>query len=77
MIAGKINKIKKAAKQLWKKEGDSLNYYELQCVIDALEKLDKGEELTTKDLAHIHYPFKLFQGDIKQIGDYYIEYYCR
>lgn len=74
MIAGKINKIKKAAKQLWKNEGDSLNYFTCLGVIGELEKLDKGKDFAP---VYINYPMSIYNGDTKKIGDYYINYYCR
>ena len=75
MIKKHINVVKKAAKRIWKNTGESMPYYNAIGVIEVLEKLDSGEELDNADIAYIHYPFYLFEGDIKKIGEWYSDYY--
>ncbi len=77
MIKGKINAIKKASKRIWEKEANSMAYYNCLSVIEALEKLDSGQEITNDDLNYIKYPFYLFEGNVKKIGEWYFDYYCR
>lgn len=77
MIKSKISEIKKASKRIWKREGNSLSYYNCLSIIEILEKLDNGQEITDDDLNYIHYPFYLFEGDVKKIGEWYFDYYCR
>ena len=77
MIKSKINAIKKVSKKIWKREGDSTSYYKCLSIIEVLEKLDSGQEINDDDLNYIQYPFYLFEGDVKKIGEWYYDYYCR
>ena len=69
MIAGKINKIKKAAKKIWKNEGYSSRYYDCLGVIEELEKLDNNEDINP---LYIGYGISLYGNDIKKVADFYI-----
>ncbi len=77
MIKTKINAIRKANSRRWKQEGDSFYFCTCERIIEILEKLDGGQEIDDDDLLYIKYPFYLFEGDVKKIGEYYYDYYCR